>query len=277
MKIRLSIILFIVITACTPKNKSAKVSTAAENLIILPKFTVPYLNRERTVRLYLPPSYQDSDKRYPVLYMHDGQNLFDAATSFAGEWKVDETLNKLAEEKGLELIVVGIDNGREKRMNELSPWPNKEFGDAEGEQYMQFVVEVVKPYIDKHYRSLSDRDNTAIMGSSMGGLISHYAIHQYPHVFSKAGIFSPSYWFSSEVQTFTKKNIVPKDSRLYLIVGSKEGEVMVSGMQAMVDQLVRQGHSEQAVYRQVVAGAEHNEGFWADTFPHAIQWLFQVH
>jgi len=101
--------------------------------------------------------------------MHDGQNLFDNSTSYAGEWGIDETLNKLAKRKVLSLIVVGIDNGLDKRMNELSPWENTSYGRAEGKQYMDFVVNIVKPHTDHKYRTLSDQSNTAIMGSSMGG------------------------------------------------------------------------------------------------------------
>lgn len=158
-----------------------KPSTATKNVIILEKtLTIPKLNRQRRLRIYLPENYQLSKQHYPVLYMHDAQNLFDDKTAYAGEWGIDETLNRLAAENGLSLIVVGIDNGLELRMNELSPWPNQEYGVAEGEQYMDFIVNEVKPFIDKSYRTLTDKNNTAIMGSSMGGLISHYAIFEYP-------------------------------------------------------------------------------------------------
>lgn len=174
---------------------TVKASSAQANVSLLPELLqIPGLNRQRQIRVYVPPGYANSQRRYPVLYMHDGQNLFDAATAYAGEWRVDETLNALSESGQLELIVVGIDNGQEKRMTELNPWSHPRFGVAQGREYMEFVVEVVKPLIDRRYRTKADRANTAIMGSSMGGLISHYAINQYPEVFSKAGIFSPAYW-----------------------------------------------------------------------------------
>ena len=174
---------------------AAKPGTAQPNVHVLPTpFLIPGLNRERTVRIYLPPGYEQGTRRYPVLYMHDGQNLFDDATAYAGEWGIDETLNELAKSRGLELIVVGIDNGGAERIHELNAWDNPQFGKGEGEQYTAFIVEVLKPWIDQHYRTRPDRRHTAIMGSSMGGLISSYAISRYPQVFGKAGIFSPAYW-----------------------------------------------------------------------------------
>jgi predicted alpha/beta superfamily hydrolase len=185
-------------TACAADSSVvAKTSTAQANVSLLKEeLIIPGLNRKRQIRLYLPPNYASSGQRYPVLYMHDAQNLFDVATAYAGEWKVDETMNALSKAGKLDLIVVGIDNGQDKRMTELNPWSNAQFGAGEGKEYVEFIVKVVKPLIDRQYRSKPDRINTAIMGSSMGGLISHYAINQYPDVFSKAGIFSPSYWIA---------------------------------------------------------------------------------
>ena len=250
-------------------------STAASNVIVLEEpFDMPGLERKRTVRLYLPPGYDGSTKDYPVLYMHDGQNLFDYATSYVGEWKVDETLNELAESKGLEMIVVGIDNGQGLRMNELAPFDNPRIEKVEGDLYMSFIVDVVKPYIDENYRTLSDRENTAIMGSSMGGLISHYGIFKYPEVFSKAGIFSPSYWINwNAVKGYTKEHPLPKDTKLYFCVGEKEG-MMVGSMNAMVEFLKEQNHNEKNLTSFVVPGAEHNEAQWQGEFKKAVLWLF---
>lgn len=259
-------------TAC---SEAPKLPSAAENVQVLPvSFWMDELDRERQVRLYLPPNYANSDKHYPVLYMHDGQNLFDDATSYAGEWGVDESLNQLAKTQGLELIVVGIDNGGDKRMNELSPWINKRFGEAEGKGYMGFITEVVKPYIDTNFRTKSQREHTAIMGSSMGGLISHYAIHAYPEVFSKAGIFSPSYWYSQEVFAYTKANRAASDARLYVMLGSEEGDGMVADTVKMQRQLKEHGNPRENTLFKTVQGGQHNEAFWRQEFPEAIQWLF---
>lgn len=250
--------------------------SAQDNVLVVDEpLIISGLDRPRQIRLYLPPGYDQSDKRYPVLYMHDAQNLFDDATSFVGEWHVDETLNRLASEAGLELIVVGIDNGQEKRMNELSPWPNERFGVAEGEQYMQFIVKQVKPYIDSEYRTLSDRDNTAIMGSSMGGLISHFAIFAHGDIFSRAGIFSPSYWYSEEVYRYSAEQPLAADARLFFLMGEKEGDNMVVNMQRMVEQIKQQGHDARLMSSKVTPDAEHNETFWSSEFGDAIVWLME--
>ena len=134
--------------------------------------------------------------------------------------------------------MVGIDNGGSERIHELNPWDNPKYGKGEGSQYMHFVVDVVKPYVDKNYRSKADRANTAIMGSSMGGLISQYAIEQYPVVFSKVGVFSPAYWLASPVFDFARDHPLRSDVRIYFYAGGKEGETMLPEMQRMVD-LVR--------------------------------------
>ena len=258
------------------ENEPVRVSSAASNVEVLTKgFDMPGLNRTRKVRIYLPPDYASSKESYPVLYMHDGQNLFDDKTSYVGEWGVDETLNKLHHQKKLSLIIVGIDNGQDKRMNELSPWKNQKFGNAEGEQYMAFIVKQVKPYVDSQYRTLKDLNNTGIMGSSMGGLISHYAILEYPEVFSKAGIFSPSFWFSEQAYSFTKQNAPNSNARLFYLMGEKEGADSVANMQKMVEQIQAQGHPLKNVVSRVVAGGEHNEGFWRSEFERAVLWLFE--
>ena len=257
-------------------GETEKTSTSTDNVQVLPyQFIMPDLDRQRIIRLYLPPSYQDSDKRYPVIYMHDGQNLFDDMTALAGEWGVDESLNQLAAKEGFEVIVIGIDNAAKFRMNELSPWENKRFGEAQGKQYMNFIVEVVKPYIDTNFRTKADRLHTAIMGSSMGGLMSHFGVHAYPDVFSKAGIFSPSYWYSQDVFAFTQFQKVRLDARLYVMYGDNEGNGMIADTHKMQRQLRQQGHPRQNILFKRVPNGEQNEQLWRTEFTEAVQWLFQ--
>ncbi len=260
----------------------AKPSTAQPNVHVLPPLAMPGLDRTRTIRLYLPPGYETSHEHYPVLYMHDGQNLFDAATAYAGEWGVDETLNELARTNGLKLIVVGIDNGEKLRINELNPWDSARFGKGEGALYMHFIVDVVKPYIDAHYRTKADRANTAIMGSSMGGLISHYAIAKYPKVFSKAGIFSPAYWLAAPAifDDPAESKFAP-DTKLYFYAGGKEGENTMPGMtemerdmKRMVDSIRAAGFASRNLVVEVNPEAQHNEAAWRAEFPKAVTWLF---
>ena len=253
-------------------------TSAASNVSELPyPFLIPELDRQRTVRLYLPPNYEHETQSYPVIYMHDGQNVFDNATAYADEWGVDESLNTLAKTSGRKFIVVAIDNGGDFRMNELSPWTNKRFGEAQGNAYMQLIVDVVKPYIDNNYRTKADVKNTAIMGSSMGGLMTHYAIHNYPDVFGKAAIFSPSYWYSQDVFSDTKLHRSKDSARLYVLYGSDEGDGMIADADKMQRLLKGQGHPRENMQFVTVPGGQHNEQLWGDSFTDAIEWLFEIH
>ena len=250
-------------------------STAAANVkIVSTDFFMPQLNRTRRIWVYYPPDYETSAKRYPVLYMHDGQNVFDAATSFSGEWEVDETLNTLAAQGKQVPLVVGIDNGGGNRIGEYTPWPNPQYGGGDGGKYMQFIVETLKPYIDANFRTLSDRENTAIMGSSLGGLISHYGTLKYQDVFSKAGLFSPSYWYSDSIWQFTHNAGNAGNMRFYQLCGTNEGATMESEMKQMKDSLLRNGFAQGDIFNKVVIGGEHNEKLWREAFAEAYLWLF---
>ena len=265
------IVLFV---SCGIAMGEERASTAQPNVHVLSPLHMPGLDRERTLRIYLPPGYETSTRRYPVLYMHDGQNLFDAATAPFGEWRVDETLNELARTNKLELIVVGIDHGDAKRMQELNPWENDKYGKGEGREYLRFLVEVVKPYIDARYRTKPDRAHTAIMGSSLGGLVSHFAIYEYSSVFGKAGIFSPSYWFAPAVVDFTRTHRLAPDLRIVFYAGGKESDEMLPDMQAIVAILKQQGVAASNLRVDVEPQAKHNEKAWSADFPRAVEWLF---
>lgn len=250
-------------------------STAADNVHILSEdFYMPQLDRNRRIWIYLPPDYEQSTRNYPVLYMHDGQNLFDQQTSFSGEWEIDESLNDLAENHYQVPIVVGIDNGGSERINEYTPWENNQYGGGDAEAYCAFIVETLKPYVDENYRTLSSRENTAVMGSSLGGLVSHYAALQYQEVFSKAGLFSPSYWFSDSVWQFTGDSEKQQEMRFYQMAGSNESNAMVPQMQAMEDSLALLGFSDGEIKTKVVSGGQHNEYLWRTQFVDAYKWLF---
>ena len=269
------------LAACTTPavpTTTPRPSTAGPGVHVLAqRLAMPGLGRERTLRLYLPPSYETSpDKRYPVIYMHDAQNLFDDATSYAGEWGVDETLDAFARTRGFEAIVVGIDNGGDARNHELSPWSNPQIDPAQGEQYMAFVVDVVKPFIDAHYRTRPDRANTAMIGSSLGGLVTHYALLRYPQVFGKAAIFSPSYWVSNEVYAQTAAHPWPADTRVYFYIGGKEGDESVPDVERMIPLLATPDHAVRDITLHIEPDAQHNEKAWRVEFPRAIAWLFEV-
>ncbi len=257
-------------------SKETKVSTAENNVSVLyNKLIIPQLNRARRIWIYLPPDYENTTESYPVLYMHDGQNVFDALTSYAGEWGVDEALNKLYNEKGFKLIVVAIDNDGEKRLNEYSPWENLKYGNPEGSAYAEFIVNTLKPQIDKTYRTLSNRKNSAIMGSSMGGLISFYVGLKYSQVFSKVGVFSPSFWYSKRSFEFATEQHGINDLKMYFLVGTKEGANMVSNVNKMTRIMKSNGFNENNISKKIVEDAGHNEQFWRSEFEEAILWLFR--
>lgn len=252
-------------------------STALPNVSVLtPPLAMPGLGRSRTIRLYLPPSYAAAaDKRYPVIYMHDGQNLFDAATSYAGEWGVDETLNALAKTTGFEAIVVGIDNGGDQRMTELSPVSNRYIGAAKGREYLSFVVHVVKPLIDSRYRTLPDRDHTALMGSSMGGLINHAALLWHPAVFGRAALFSTAYEAGGSFLDQSLGTRLMPGTRVYFYAGGSESPTMIPDTQRAAAAFARQLPAADVTVHIVLAN-HHNEAAWRSEFAAAVRWLFAV-
>lgn len=253
----------------TPKH------TASVNVQILtPQFTMHELKRQRTIRLYLPASYGSTDRRYPVLYMHDGQNLFDAATGYAGEWEVDEALDKLAASGKLELIVVGIDNGGELRNQELVPFVHPEIAKAEGDAYLKFIVDDLKPFIDSNYRTMPDREHTGLMGSSLGGLITHYAGQHYSHVFARFGVLSPSYWVAAENKARLLDPAIASNSRWFISMGSEEGGDMVPDFQNVTAELEKKLPANSQLTTRLVEGAEHNEAAWAALMEQALLYLF---
>lgn len=257
----------------TQQNKQ---STATENVHVFAEdFDIPQLNRKRKISVYLPPNYEASSKRYPVLYIQDGQNVFDVTTSYSGEWKVDETLNELYTENGFGLIVVAIDHGNKKRLNEYSAWDNKKNGKGEGIAYLDFLISTLKPEIDKTYRTKPEATHTAVMGSSLGGFFAHYAAIQRPDVFGKAGIFSPSFWYAEDCYSFTKKRVKNHSAKLYYIMGEKEGGNMVSNMERMITLMLDNGFPEKQLHAKIVPNGTHSETLWRAEFKDAITWLFQ--
>lgn len=255
-----------------PKPKSHTMSANVH--IIDTAFLIPQLNRTRRIWIYLPPDYTSTTKRYPVLYMQDGQNLFDAATSAYGEWGIDEILDSLIQQGGPGVIIVGIDHGGDKRLNEYNPYDNDKYGKGEGKAYAAFLVNTLKPFIDKHFRTLTDAPNTGIAGSSMGGLISFYTWLKYPGIFGKAGIFSPSFWIAPQI----KNDIHLKENQLkdyvYFIAGDSESTNMVSDMQSIFNDMIQQGFPKDHMEIKVIPGGTHSESYWHREFGQVYLWLF---
>ncbi|OYU95543.1 MAG: hypothetical protein CFE21_10390 [Bacteroidetes bacterium B1(2017)] len=243
-------------------------STALPNVSILSKeFYMPQLHRSRRIWIYLPKDYQDAlTKRYSVLYMQDGQNLFDAKTSYAGEWAIDETLSKLEKAGDEGCIVVGIDNGGSHRMNEYNPYVNKEYGGGEGKAYMQFIVETLKPHIDSAFRTHTDQMHTGIAGSSMGGLISLYGALAYPIVFGKVGVFSPALWLSDSLFEFARNSYLDPRINVYYVAGTNESAQMISDITRMDSILNKKGALWYNSSVNIKADGEHKEWFWKREF-----------
>lgn len=251
-----------------------KTHSASVNVkIIDTAFYIPELKRKRRIWIYLPPNYTTGKKKYPVLYMHDGQNLFDNATSYAGEWGVDEYLDSISKSGKKEVIVVGIDNGLAKRMSEYNPWEFENYGKGEGDKYVDFLVKTLKPFIDKHYRTLKSKPNTYIAGSSMGGLISLYAVLKYPKVFGGAGIFSPAFWTAKGIDSTVIADGKKVNSRLFFYAGGKEGDSMIPDMKRIEKEMKE--HSKSPIKEMVGENEHHNEAAWRKYFPDFYEWVIE--
>lgn len=241
---------------------------------LIKDFYSPELNNKRNIIIYLPPGYEKDTKSYPVLYLHDGQNLFDKKTAFVGvEWEIDETLDRMISNKEIEpLIVVGIYNNAD-RLSEYSPWYYEEYKQGgKGDKYLEFIVKTLKPFVDEKYRTISDKNY--IGGSSMGGLISLYGISKYPDVFSGAIVMSPSFFFgNSKIFDFVDKN-PPVNSRIYLYVGGKESENERFLEEAIEMKKLLENLNVNVKYSFDPEGV-HSEAFWAKRFPEAIKWILE--
>jgi metallo-beta-lactamase class B len=250
--------------------------TASPNVKIMDTaFQIPQLNRKRRIWVYLPKSYAVSSKTYPVMYMHDGQNLFNDQTAAFGEWGVDECLDSMQLKTGKETIIVGIDNGGDKRMTEYNPYDNTQFGKEEGKEYIEFIVKNLKPYIDSKYRTKKSAPYTFIAGSSMGGLISLYAIIQYPEVFGGAGIYSPSLWIAPQLyDAAIKFNPLTVQPAFYFYAGGSESATMVGDMKKMYD-ILQQKKSCKLV-EVINPLGQHSEKYWRLDFPNFYNWLMSV-
>jgi len=249
-------------------------STAAHNVKVLDSaFVIPQLNCSRRIWVFLPENYdQQPLTRYPVIYMQDGQNVFDEATAFSGEWGVDEYLNSLPDEK--QSIVVAIDNGGNERMQEYNPYTNKQFGKGEGKAYASFVAETLKPYVDTHYRTRPEALYTTVCGSSMGGLISYYTAITYPDRFGWAGVFSPSFWIAPDIYPATHKALSRLDHcGFYFYGGEKEGD----SLEQRLEQVKRILQNNPLTVTKIAMDPEglHEERYWRKAFGPFYQWLLE--
>lgn len=232
-------------------------------------FYSPQLDNERGIRILLPRDYFKSNRRYPVLYMQDGQNLFEAKTAAFHDWKIPKTMDQLPLKR--QVIVVGIDN-TPGRMDEYSPYRRGKHG-GKGDLYVRFIVETVKPFIDREYRTLPDRANTGIAGSSMGGLIALYAALKYPSVFGRAGILSPSIWFNPKIMALAQQQMGIQ-SRLYVVASRTESRSMETTLQNLYWAFKNNGYDDEHLRVVIRNRGRHSETFWAREFKTMMEWLY---
>jgi predicted alpha/beta superfamily hydrolase len=266
---------------------TSRVSTITGDVRTHDHFRSQRLGNERKLLVWLPPGYEtDANNRYPVLYLHDGQNVFDAATSFAGEWRADEAATRLIEQHKIEpIIIVAIENAGAARIAEYTPTADATCGagaGGKGEAYAKFLIEEVKPFVDRTYRTQGDRDHTAVGGSSLGGLISLYLVFQHGDVFSKAAVMSPSLWWDDHnlVRAIEANPAPLRRAKLWIDMGTREGAGddparNVADARHLASVLREAGISEGRDFQlSIVEGASHNETAWASRFDQVLVFLF---
>lgn len=268
-----------------------------KRLLILPDVELPHLNSTRTVRIYLPYDYKEGHKDYPVLYMHDGQNVFDDQTATYGmSWKAGDILDDLQVRgitQGLIIVAIDCSNGL-CRYNEYSPWkmdPDFELPSrsddiyrygGDGDKYGAFLIETLKPYIDANFRTCPERETTYLAGSSMGGLITLYLGSEYSNVFAKLGILSPAFWFNkNQVFNHIQQQEFKRPTQIYMDMGTSEtgdplradfSDIYLSGSREMKAVLDKKHNV--ALFYQEGAGHVHNELAWRMRFPDMIRFFY---
>ncbi|MFE7085499.1 alpha/beta hydrolase [Sphingobacterium spiritivorum] len=260
-------------------------STASPQVHLLDSaFYIPQLAVKRAVWIYLPKDYATSDKKYPVLYMHDGQDLFDEATSQGRigplEWGVDEAIDR--HRQSAIVVAVAHAESKEDRQNEYFVSPNSRFPNPQGAGYLKFIVHTLKPYIDSHYRTMPDKKHTAMAGSSVGGLLTLYAGLSYPDVFGSLGVFSPSIWLDEgQVQkTITRigHNAAISDQHYYFYGGGNENRIKPDGSTVtmntdvlqITDMLREKNHPQLEI--SINPEGRHGAWYWHKAFPAFYDW-----
>jgi predicted alpha/beta superfamily hydrolase len=260
------------------ENKRAAVRPG--RLDHIPDFESKVLGNSRHVTIYLPAGYDErEDRRYPVLYMHDGQNLFEAERAFipGNHWRLKEAADEAIGSRGAEpMIIVGIDNTGASRIDEYTPTNDpKKGGGGKAAEHARMLIEELKPAIDARYRTRGDAPNTAIGGSSLGGLDTLYLVMRHPDVFSRAAVMSPSVWWNDrvilkEVEAFSHE---PRP-RIWLDIGGREGAEALGDARKLRDLLKARGwNPDNFAYREDRRG-DHSERAWAARSRPMLEFLF---
>lgn len=242
--------------------------------LISEAFEIPQLNKKRKVWALLPHDYQTSNERYPVLYLQDAQNLFNEQAQY-GNWEIDKKLAVMSEYKIGKIIVIAIEHAEQDRIKEYNVGKTV-LGVGQGKKYIRFLTDTLKPFIDKTYRTKPEREFTGIGGSSMGGLVSIYSGLMYPEVYGKLMIFSPSLWVVPKMDFNQADFSEPGTTKIYLYAGGDESATMIKHVKQFKKNI--QQHEEMSdktkIKLSINLQGKHNETYWSDEFPKAIEWLF---
>ena len=255
-------------------------SSLKSRLRLHPQFTSRLMDEKRDFMVYLPPRYEaEPDRRYPVLYLQDGQNLFDPDTSFipGKYWRVGETADQLIMAGAIApLVIVGIYNTGRYRINEYTHIEDKRLGGGRADAYGQMLVEELKPLVDHRYRTLPGSENCGLGGSSLGGLVSMYLGLRYTRVFGKLAAMSPSVWWRNRAILKTVTQIKRKpELRIWLDIGTQEGPRALPDVRALKMALVNKGWKlgEDLCYTEV-EGGQHDEVAWSQRVAPMLKFLF---
>ncbi len=253
---------------------------SAPRLIKHERFSSRFLRNQRDLIVYLPTRYDaQPQRRFPVLYLHDGQNLFDGSTSFIPgmDWHVGQTADHFIHEGRVEpLIIVGIYNAGKQRLREYTPTRAPRMGGGSANRYAKFLLEEVRPFVNSQYRAREGPENTGIGGSSLGGLVSLYVGLRQPRIFGKIAALSPSVWWNERViLRFAATAPVQPLPRIWLDIGTREGPRIVDDVERFRDILIGKGWQPGGnLHYERIEGAEHNEAAWAQRVGPFLQFLF---
>lgn len=234
----------------------------------------------RTITIYLPAAYLAQPERsFPVFYLHDGQNLFDGDTSYLPRhtWRAHSTADRLTESGSIEpVILVGIANAGFERMAEYTPTADPRLGGGQGSLYGTLLIEELKPLIDSEFRTSPSAANTALGGSSLGGLISLFLALEHRSIFGKIAVISPSLWWDGRSILRLVRQAIPEPPlSIWLDMGTAEGARHLHDTDVLFSLLVQRGWQEgQDLFYQRALGAAHHEDAWADRFGDVLSFLF---
>lgn len=242
--------------------------------LISQEFEIPQLNKKRKVWALLPHDYHQTNERYPVMYLQDAQNLFNEQSAY-GNWEIDKKLAVMAEYNIGKVIVIAVEHADKERVLEYNVG-NTVLGQGQGKQYIRFLADTLKPFVDQHFRTKPERTHTGIGGSSMGGLVSIFSGLMYPEVFGKLMIFSPSLWVVPKIKLSFLDLYDPQDFRVYLYAGGSESATMVDHVKKFRKRLLeKENYTDKMKVRlSINEHGKHTETYWSDEFPKAMEWLF---